>query len=224
MKENIRRVRDRIAKAATRSGRDPGAVRLVAVTKTLPVEQVRAAITAGIIDIGENRVQEASAKIEKIGHAVTWHMIGHLQSNKAGKVVQQFDMIQSLDSLELAEKVSEQAHKLGRRIDCLIEVNSSGEESKYGLPPSMALDTVQAASQFPGIVLRGIMTIGPLSDDPVKVRRAFDLTYRLFEKARGGAGLQFDILSMGMSGDFETAIEAGSTMVRIGTAIFGARP
>jgi len=220
---NIAAVRERIALAARRAGRDQGEITLVAVSKTYPPEAIEAAVQAGVTDIGESRVQEGTDKIDRLGPIARWHLIGHLQSNKAARAVGSFDMIQSLDSTAIAEKVSLETVKRGKTIDCLIEVNSSGEDSKYGFPPDGAIDAAEMIARLPGITLRGVMTIGPWTSDEGNIREAFDSTRRIFEMMKAKLGDPIGILSMGMSSDYELAVACGSTMVRVGTAVFGAR-
>jgi len=224
IKENLKEVRKKIETAARKAGRNPDEITLVAVTKTFRAEMVSAAVAAGITDVGESKVQEGIAKIEQLGKITRWHLIGHLQSNKAAKAVAHFDMIQSLDTIELAEKVSELAARDGKRIECLIEINSSGETEKFGMSPLVALETADSIAALPGITLRGLMTVGPLSDDSDMIKRAFEIGRAVFEKVKKNIGPDIDILSMGMSSDYELAIGYGSTMIRIGSAIFGARP
>ena len=220
---NITAVREKIALAARRAGRDQGEITLVAVSKTYPPEAIAAAVEAGVTDIGESRVQEGTDKINSLGPVARWHLIGHLQSNKAARAVGSFDMIQSLDSTAIAEKVSLEAVKLGKTIDCLIEVNSSGEDSKYGFPPDRTIDAADMIARLPGITLRGVMTIGPWTSDEGNIREAFESTRRIFEMMKAKLGERIGILSMGMSSDYELAVACGSTMVRVGTAVFGAR-
>lgn len=221
--DNIRDIRARIDRTARDTGRTGRDITLVAVTKTLPVEMIEAAVAYGVTDIGENRVQEAAGKIERLGKIARWHLIGHLQSNKAATAARLFDMIQSLDSVALAQKVSQAAEAQGKTIDCLIEVNSSGEATKFGLVPEKVLPVAEQVVALPGIILRGLMTIGPWTEDQDRVRQAFASTARLFDRMKSACGPRIDTLSMGMSGDFETAIRSGATMVRVGTAIFGER-
>lgn len=221
--DNFREVRARIDRAARETGRTIQDITLVAVSKTFPAEMIEAAVACGVTDIGENRVQEAAGKIERLGKIARWHLIGHLQSNKAATAVRLFDMIQSLDSIALAQKVSQAAEAQGKTITCLIEVNSSGEATKFGLPPDDVLPVAEQIVALPGISLRGLMTIGPWTDDRDRIRQAFESTARLFDRMKSACGRQIDTLSMGMSGDFETAVRAGATMVRVGTAIFGGR-
>jgi len=223
IKENINEVRDRIGEAAIKCGRRPEEIALVAVSKTFPAEIVKAAVEYGMTELGESRLQEAEPKIEKLGDIATWHMIGHLQTNKAKRAVELFPIIQSLDSMRLAEELDKRAANIDKKIDCLIEINSSGEESKYGFHPDKTMTALSRFKEYKHLNLRGVMTIGPLVDETKKIRRAFQLTRSLFEKGREIVGDKFNILSMGMSSDFELAIAEGSNMVRIGTAIFGLR-
>jgi pyridoxal phosphate enzyme (YggS family) len=221
--KNIKSVRGKIRMAAHRAGRDPDEITLVAVSKTFPSKAIIAAVEAGMEDIGESRVQEGIDKISDLGRITRWHLIGHLQSNKVKKAVEYFDVIQSLDSMNIAEKVSEQAVQRDKTIPCLIEMNSSGEESKFGFPTEETTFAAVKISQLPGIDLRGLMTIGPWTANEGCIRKAFDLTRQTFEKMQTEMGKAISVLSMGMSSDYELAIECGSTMVRVGTAIFGVR-
>lgn len=220
---NLQAVRTRIDQAANRAGRVPQDITLVAVSKTYPAEAVEAAVTAGATDIGESRIQEATDKINRLGPITRWHLIGHLQSNKARKAAKYFDVIQSLDTLNLAEKLSQEAVRLDKKIDCLIEMNSSGEESKFGFAPEETMSAAERIITLPGIKLCGLMTIGPWTTNEGCVRKAFEDTRRMFERMQKQLGATITVLSMGMSSDYELAIECGSTMVRVGTAIFGAR-
>lgn len=221
---NIKIVKDKIKTAAEKSGREGGAITLVAVSKRFPVEDIKTAAQNGITDIGESRLQEAKPKINELGHMVKWHMIGHLQINKAKKAIQLFDLIHSLDSLKLASEINRRAEPLNKKISCLLEVNSSGEDSKYGFRPDETLDAIRKLREFKYINLCGLMTIGPHTDDQNSIRRAFIQTRELFLEGQKIIGDNFSILSMGMSSDYEMAIEEGSTMVRVGTGIFGIRP
>jgi pyridoxal phosphate enzyme (YggS family) len=221
----LRRVEARIAAAAERAGRDPAEVLLVAVTKTVPVERINEAVRAGVRAIGENRVQEAESKWGALLPGPERHMVGRLQRNKAGKAVDLFDRIQSIDGLRLAEAVSRRAETAGRRIPVLVEVNTSGEESKAGVEPEGLRALLEGMAGLPGIVPDGLMTFGPLTEDRGAVRAAFRGLRLLFDALRENpvGGVELRHLSMGMSGDFEIAIEEGATIVRVGTAIFGAR-
>jgi pyridoxal phosphate enzyme (YggS family) len=220
---NLRQIHGRIAAACAEADRDANEVTIVAVTKGYPVGVIQSAVAAGMRDIGENRVQEAEQKIAELGPIARWHMVGHLQTNKVKKAVELFDVIQSVDSLRLAQEVNRRAQELERQIECLIEVNSSGELQKSGTDPADSLDLITAVRGMPNIKLTGLMTVGPLSTSEETIRRAFVLCRGLFKKGQDMVGEQFDTLSMGMSDDFELAIAEGSTMIRIGTALFGAR-
>lgn len=219
-------VRDAIARAAERAGREPGSVRLVAVTKGHPVEAIRAAVTAGLADIGENRVEALEERLPLIRElGATAHMIGHLQSRKAGRAAEVADLIHSVDSLRLGDRLSRAAEGSGRDVPILLQVNTAGEESKSGVEPAEALDAVGALLELPGIDLRGLMTMAPFTGDEGTLRSAFGKLRHLHEEAlRGVAGYRGSELSMGMSNDFAVAVEEGSTMVRLGTALFGERP
>jgi pyridoxal phosphate enzyme (YggS family) len=220
---NLQAVGANIERAAKQSGRNPDDITLVVVSKTLPAEAIEAAVSAGATDIGESRIQEATAKIDRLGNIARWHLIGHLQSNKAKKAVEYFDIIQSLDSIKLADKVSKEAAELNKRIDCLIEMNSSGEDSKFGFPPGETLRAAEKMMILPGLKLCGLMTIGPWTTNTGCIKKAFDMTRKTFDEMQKELGPDINVLSMGMSSDYELAIECGSTMVRVGTAIFGAR-
>ncbi len=220
IKENLERIHEKIEKALERSGRKDS-VTLVAVTKTVEPERIIQAIECGVSIIGENRVQEALEKFKIIGNRAEWHMVGHLQRNKVKDAVKIFKMIQSIDKVETAAEIQKRTDNL---IDILIEINSSGEETKYGIDPGDASKLVEEIIQMNKLRIRGIMTIGPLTDDEKLIRKAFSLTRETFEKLKNSyPELNLEILSMGMSGDYEIAIEEGSNMVRIGTAIFGER-
>jgi pyridoxal phosphate enzyme (YggS family) len=213
--ERLALVRGRIARAAEGAGRSPDSVTLVAVGKGFPAEVIAEGIAAGLTHIGENRVQEAAAKIPALQHlAATWHMVGHLQTNKAKTALELFDIIHSVDSLHLAQVLSRRAE---RTAPVLLEVNVAGEASKFGLTASEALQSAEAVARLPHLDLRGLMTIAPLVSDPEEVRPVFRELRQL------GDSLGLAELSMGMTDDFEVAIEEGATIVRIGRAIFGER-
>jgi pyridoxal phosphate enzyme (YggS family) len=214
---NLEQVRERIARAAERAGRRADDVLLIGVSKTVDVERIRAAISAGLPALGENRVQEARGKIDTLGRGVPWHLIGHLQTNKAKDAVELFDVIHSLDRVALAEALERRAGAAGRVVDALIEVNVASEASKSGVAPDEVERLLHAASAFPHVRVRGLMTIPP-AGEPENTRHWFRLLAKL------GAELGLRELSMGMSADYEMAVEEGATMVRVGTAIFGARP
>lgn len=221
--DNYRIIADRVAAAALRSGRPADAVGIVAVSKTFPVEDVQNAINAGIRVFGENRVQEARDKIPQLTGDFTFHLVGHLQSNKAKEAVKLFSLIHSVDSVSLAQKLSLEAAKLGGIQDILIQVNTSGEESKSGIEPAAATELAAAVITMENLRLRGLMTIGPLEGGETAARKSFVLLRELRDRISGAIGQPLPELSMGMSGDFEAAIEEGSTLVRIGSAIFGSR-
>jgi pyridoxal phosphate enzyme (YggS family) len=217
-------VRTRVADAARRAGRRDDAVLIVAVSKTVDVERIRAAIAAGVPALGENRVQEAREKIAVIGRPRPWHLIGHLQTNKVKDALECFDLIHSIDRLPLAEAVSSRAQRGGRRADVLVQVNVGEEPQKGGLRPEDLRSAVEAMAQLPGLRLRGLMTIPPVPHAAEDSRPHYREMRKLLDAARGwGLGPEFAELSMGMSGDFEVGVEEGATIVRVGTAIFGPR-
>jgi PLP dependent protein len=227
--ENIAQVRKRITAAARRAGRNPEEVALLAVSKTFPPESIREAYQAGLRLFGENRVQELSRKAGSLRDlpGAEWHMIGHLQSNKAAQAVELFVAIDSVDSLRLAQKLDSAAKQAGKKLPILIEVNVGGEIAKSGVPPeSRALqDLLMGAPALEHLEIRGLMTIPPFADDPQETRPYFRKLRELRREIadRKLPGVRMDILSMGMSHDFEVAVEEGSTCVRVGTAIFGER-
>jgi hypothetical protein len=209
---------------ARRAGRREDAVLLVAVSKTIEVERVRAAIEAGVPALGENRVQEAREKIAAIGRPRPWHLIGHLQTNKVKDALECFDLIHSVDRLPLAEAISRRATEAGRRADVLVQINVGEEEQKGGVPAAELRPALEAMAALPGLRLRGLMAIPPLPRDPEDSRPYYRTMRKLLDDARGwGLGAELAELSMGMSGDFEVGIEEGATIVRVGTAIFGPR-
>ena len=219
-------IRERIAAAARRAGRDPSEVRLMAITKTFPPSTVGEAMAAGLTLFGENRVAEAQAKFGGLEDACELHLVGHLQRNKAAVAAGLFSCVQSIDKPETAEALARHCEALGRRMDVLIEYNTSGEATKSGVRDRDGLAACLAAvHRLPVLRLRGLMTVGPLGGGPPEVRRAFRLLRQLFEDVRAERQPEgIDTLSMGMSGDFEVAVEEGATMVRLGTALFGDRP
>jgi len=225
IEENIRDIRARIDKAARKSGREGEEIQLVAVSKTVEPERVNQAIRGGIEIIGENRVQEAEGKFKEITEPVTKHLVGHLQTNKARKAVELFDFIQSVDSERIAREISRRALDTGKVMDVLVEVNTSAEETKFGIEPEEAMTLIETIAGLEGIKIKGLMTIGLFSDNPEDTRPCFKRLKRFFEevKAANIPGVEMKHLSMGMTSDFEVAIEEGSNMVRVGTGIFGAR-
>ncbi|MEO0102133.1 MAG: YggS family pyridoxal phosphate-dependent enzyme [candidate division WOR-3 bacterium] len=227
IRENIKTLKERIEEICAKKGRK-GEITIVAVTKGVPTEKIREAIACGIKIIGENRVQEAFSKYQIIGEEVAWHMVGHLQTNKVKKALQFFQMIQSVDSLHLALEIDRQAREKNKIIPVLIEVNTSGEETKFGIPPNQLFSLFENLLPLKNIKISGLMTIGPglAVVNPEKSRPSFRQLWELREKVREQFSLppsDFHILSMGMSSDYEVAIEEGANMIRIGTAIFGER-
>ncbi len=212
-----------MAAAAQKSGRDSSAIELIAVTKTHPPEAVQQALRAGIRHLGENKVQEARTKVEQVSGGI-WHLIGHLQTNKVKVAVQVFDRIDSVDSLELAQEISKRAEAIGKTIPILMEINIAGESSKFGVKPEEASALAEKFNSLPRLELRGVMTLAPVAEDPEKVRPYFLKLRELRNQMERETGLLLPDLSMGMSHDFEVAIEEGSTMVRLGTILFGTRP
>jgi hypothetical protein len=227
--DNIAEVRERLAAAAHRAGRRPEEIALMAVTKTHPPERIREAYNAGLRLFGENRVQEFCGKAAALADlpGAEWHMIGHLQTNKAGTAAELFAAVDSVDSVKLAEKLDAAARSLGRKLAVLIEINVGGEAAKSGVAPgSRELEELlQAAPRLEALEFRGLMTVPPFTDDPAEARPYFRKLGELCDaiSARKLPQVAMDVLSMGMSHDFEAAIEEGSTCVRVGTAIFGER-
>jgi len=225
---NLASVHARIAAACARAGRAPASVRLLPVSKTKPVESLRLAYAAGVRDFGENKPQEAHAKWEALREDLPearWSVIGHLQTNKAKLVARCASEFQALDSLRVAEALERRLQTEGRGLDVFVQVNTSGEASKYGLAPEDTAAFLRELPAFSALRVRGLMTLAVFSDDAVRVRRCFVVLRELRERLRQDApsGVALDELSMGMSGDFELAIEEGASVVRVGQAIFGAR-
>ena len=225
--DNVERVRTRIRHAAERVGRDPRLVRLVAASKTVDAARIRAAIAAGVTIVGENYLQETRQQLGQIGRSgVEWHLIGPLQRNKVRYAFDLFDMMHSLDRLQLAEEINRRAQRLGRRLQVLLEVNVGGEASKSGWTVTGLQEDIDRLAGLPNLEVRGLMTVPPPTPRPGDTRPFFralrDLRDRLAEK--GYEGMSFQELSMGMTADYEVAIEEGATLVRVGTAIFGPRP
>lgn len=225
VRENIQALRQSISESASKVDRAPSEIKLVLVTKTIATNVIQQAVDAGEFVFGENRVQELNEKQQALSEKIEWHLIGHLQTNKVKHVVGKVALIHSLDRLELAEAIEAFAEKreLGK-IDCLIQVNSSGETSKFGLKPDEVEDFIVSVEPFSFVNVRGLMTIGPNTRDDSLIRKSFSLTRKLFDQLKKEfPQLNFDTLSMGMSGDYQIAIEEGSTMIRVGSAVFGAR-
>lgn len=223
--DNLLSVKERIEEAALKAGRDPSEIKLVAVSKTVGVEKIKEAVSAGATILGENYVQEAKKKIEEIGRQVEWHMIGHLQTNKVKQAIGLFDMIQSVDRIGLAKEIDKRAKQLDKRVRVLIEVNISGEAAKSGVEREMATSLVSEIANLENVTVEGLMTMPPYFTDPQDARPYFeslrDLKVEI--ERQGFANISMKELSMGMSNDFEIAIEEGATIVRVGTAIFGER-
>jgi pyridoxal phosphate enzyme (YggS family) len=220
-------VRDRIARAAGRAGRDPSSIRLIAVSKTFPVEYVRTVVDAGQTEFGENKVQEGQQKIEATaGMPLRWHLVGHLQSNKARKAAAAFHAIHTIDGAELLRKLDEAAAAAGRVVDVLIQVDLAKEPTKHGAEPLTVPAVIAQASECRAVRLSGLMLLPPAVADPEQARPYFAALRRLRDDlvTRGTDAALLPHLSMGMSHDFEVAIEEGATMVRVGSAIFGPRP
>jgi pyridoxal phosphate enzyme (YggS family) len=221
---NLAALHARIQAACARVGRDPASVSLLAVSKGQPPEAVKAAAAAGLGLFGENKVQEAKAKIPLCPGRLRWHMIGHLQSNKCRDAVAFFEMIQGVDRLDLAVEINKWALKSGKTMPVLLEVNVAGESSKFGFNPASVLEALPEINRLPRLEIHGLMTIAPWTPDAEKARAIFRQLRELKIRCEAILGAPLPQLSMGMSGDFEVAIEEGATLVRIGTALFGPRP
>jgi pyridoxal phosphate enzyme (YggS family) len=225
--DRVAAVRERIARAAERASRPPGSVTLVAVSKTFPADAVRSAFAAGVRDFGENRVQEAEPKIRALGGPAgagpRWHLIGHLQSNKARRAAVLFDAVHSVDSLDIGRRLARAAQEAGRELRALVQVDLAGEQTKFGLPEPELMGALAALRGTAGIRVEGLMLLPPFCDDPERGRPFFRRLRALLDEAAGAGLLAGRELSMGMSHDFEVAIDEGATMVRVGTAIFGDR-
>jgi len=228
IKENILKIRERILSICSKSGREPSQVTIVAVSKTRTIEQIEEAAASGINEIGENKVQEALLKYKKFADIsgawrIKWHMVGHLQTNKAREAVEVFTLIHSVDSLHLALAIDKEAARIKKVQDILVEVNTSGEAAKFGIKPDEAVEVVKEIAKLKNIRIEGLMTIAPVVNNPEEARPYFRRLKDLRDKINqsGVAGYELRVLSMGMTDDFEAAIEEGSNMVRIGRAIFG---
>lgn len=223
IKNNLEIINEKIKKAALKVERNPEEIKLVAVTKTATIEQIEEAIKAGVKIIGENKVQEAKEKYQIITADIEWHLVGHLQTNKVKYAVEIFDCIHSVDSIKLAEEIDKRSLQFGKTTNVLVEVNVSGEETKYGIKPEEVVLFLKNISEFTGIRVRGLMTIAPIAEDKEEVRPYFRRLRELSKeiKSKNIKNVKMDYLSMGMSEDFEIAIEEGANMVRIGRGIFG---
>ena len=226
IEENIKHIRERIAQAAVKSGREEKDVRFMAVTKTVDPVYINHALAQGIDLIGENKVQEFLGKKDSLNLENTEkHLIGHLQSNKVRKIITEADMIQSVDSVSLAKEIERQAEKNNMTANVLIEINVGGEESKTGMDKSLFMESFAEIAEMRHIAIKGLMTIPPICENNAQLRKFFDEMYRLFIDigSKNRDNVSMDILSMGMSGDFEDAILSGSNLVRVGSSIFGPR-
>jgi pyridoxal phosphate enzyme (YggS family) len=225
VRDNLERVRERVSLAAERAGRDPSGITIVAITKSHGPEAVADAVEAGIRDIGENRIQEFLRKAEAVKLDCRWHLVGHLQTNKVNKAVGRFVLIHSVDSVKLAEKLSTASEQRGLVTDVLLEVNTSGEGSKYGFQAEQVFEACERIAALSGVHVKGLMTVGPWVEDMSAVAASFAGLRHLGEEvARSGIeGVSMEHLSMGMTDDFEVAIEEGSTIVRLGRVLFGER-
>lgn len=224
MEDRIAEVRRRIAEAERRSGRPSGSVTLVGVVKTLPADVVAQAVASGLRDLGENRIQEAEVHQRAVPRtAARWHMIGHLQRNKAGKALEMFDLVHGVDDRELGETLSRRAVASARTIRVLLEVNVSGETSKFGVAPGAVPELLDALVELSGLELAGLMTVGAPFENADHARPGFARLRELRDAGARRIGRPLPELSMGMSGDYEVAVEEGATLVRVGTALFGAR-
>lgn len=223
--ENYRYVLKKVEEACARSGRDPKDVTLIAVSKTKPIEMIEEAMEAGARVFGENKVQELCDKYEQLPKDLHWHLIGHLQRNKVKYIVDKAELIHSVDSLKLAEEISKEALKKNVEVNILIEVNVAEEESKFGVSVEETLALVEEIAKLPGIHIQGLMTIAPYTTDPEENRPVFRTLKKLAVdiKKKNIDNVNMGVLSMGMTGDYQVAVEEGSTMIRVGTGIFGAR-
>ena len=223
IEQNIREINERISLASSKSNNKE--ITLVAISKTFPVEKIITAYKAGIKIFGENRVQEAVRKIPELPSNCEWHLVGHLQGNKASEALRHFYLIQSIDSYKLASRLSKLCEKFNHNCNILLEVNTSGEKSKYGFQPLEFIPEFEKIITLPYLNIQGLMTVGPLTDNEIQIRKAFSNLREIFDKLKGyeSDNVKMRYLSMGMTGDFEIAIEEGSNMVRIGRAIFGSR-
>jgi len=224
--KRIHSVKERISAAAARAGRDPSKVKLVAVSKTVDADRIQEAFEAGADTFGENYIQEAKDKYETLsGMAASWHFIGHLQSNKAKYAIRMFDLIHTVDSDKLAEALDIAAQKAGKIQDVLVQVNISMEATKSGVTEAAAEPLIRQISRYPHLKIKGLMTMPPFFDDPEGARHYFKALRLMAEKITEAdiSGVSMEMLSMGMTGDFEAAVEEGATLVRVGTAIFGER-
>ncbi|RJX29051.1 MAG: YggS family pyridoxal phosphate-dependent enzyme [Dethiobacter sp.] len=222
IKSNLEQIRERLTRAASKRGVSPGEITLVAVTKTVPVDVIGVAHALGINDFGENRVQEALTKIEFLPPDIRWHFIGHLQTNKVRIVLPVFDLIHSLDSIKLAGVIEKEGKKNNKKVNVLLQVNIGAEESKYGFKQEEVSDALGELADYRNLKVLGLMAVAPFLPDPEEVRPYFRQLYRIFKNVKI-PGIEMKYLSMGMSNDFEVAVEEGANVVRLGSALFGER-
>ncbi|NQT06777.1 MAG: YggS family pyridoxal phosphate-dependent enzyme [Candidatus Omnitrophica bacterium] len=222
IKDNIKEINKRIKNACKKAGREPGDITIIGITKGVDPYTISEALVHGIRDIGENRVHEVQKKRLSVMPGFKWHMVGHLQTNKVKDAIEVFEFIHSVDSLELARKIDKEAQKAGKTIDILLQVNTSGEEAKYGVRPEEVSNMLREISVLSGVKVKGLMTITPLAEDPETVRPYLRSLREIAEKIKEEAipNVEMEFLSMGMSQDFEVAVEEGANMLRIGTALF----
>ena len=223
IKNNLEIINEKIKKAALKANRNPQEIKLVAVTKTATIEQIKEAISVGVKIIGENKVQEAKEKYQILSADIEWHLVGHLQTNKVKYAIEIFDFIHSVDSIKLAKEIDRRSLQFGMMTNVLVEVNVSGEETKYGIKPEEVEPFLKEISEFSRTRVRGLMTIAPIAEDKEEVRPYFRKLRELFKeiKSKNIKNVKMDYLSMGMTEDFEVAVEEGANMVRIGRGIFG---
>ena len=223
IKNNLEIINVKIKKAALRANKNPEEIKLVAVTKTATIEQIKEAISAGVKIIGENKVQEAKEKYQILSADIEWHLVGHLQTNKVKYAIEIFDLIHSVDSIKLAKEIDRRSQQFGMITNVLVEVNISGEETKYGIKPEEVEPFIKEISEFSRIKIRGLMTIAPIAEDKEEVRPYFRKLRELSKeiKSKNIKNVKMDYLSMGMTEDFEVAIEEGANMIRVGRGIFG---
>lgn len=225
IKANIENLYSRIKVAAEKSGRKAEDIKLITVTKTVDVDRIKQVCDLGILDLGENKVQELLTKYDQLDSSCRWHLIGHLQTNKVKYIIDKVSLIHSVDSIPLIEEINSRAAKLGKKMDILLQVNVAGEETKFGIEPTEVDKYIGIISQMNHVNLKGLMTIAPLAENPEEIRPVFKKLYQIYIDINNKRldNVTMDYLSMGMSNDFEVAIEEGANIVRIGTGIFGKR-
>lgn len=225
IKDNVQSLLQEIKSVCDDCNIESGAIKIVAVTKTVGINEMKEAIESGLAEFGENRVQELMEKIDEFDESVTWHMIGHLQRNKVKYIIDKVSLIHSLDSIRLAEEIQTQSLKRHKKTDVLIEVNIGGEDSKFGVKPNEIMEFARMVCRYSNIRLRGLMTVAPFEEEPENVRPLMKMMYQKYNELKSLSleNSLIDTLSMGMSNDFKIALEEGSTMIRVGSIIFGER-